>query len=171
MFLAESVVVRCESVTDGPAIRAVNGAAFESPDEAGLVDRLRAEGDVLLSLVAEYRSQIVGHILLSRMWIDTANRFIPAVALAPMAVLPAYQRQGIGGRLIRDGLERLRRQGEEIVVVVGHPDYYPRFGFSREKARCLESPFPAHALMALDLRPGALLGIRGRVRYPVAFGL
>jgi putative acetyltransferase len=59
------------------------------------------------------------------MWIDTANRFIPAVALAPMAVLPAYQRQGIGGRLIRDGLERLRRQGEEIVVVVGHPDYYP----------------------------------------------
>jgi putative acetyltransferase len=167
----ENVIIRCESITDLPAIRDVNEAAFERTDEAGLVDRLRVEGVVLLSLVAEHRSQIVGHILFSRMWIDTAHRSISAVALAPMAVLPAYQRQGIGGRLIRDGLSRLRKQGEEIVIVVGHPDYYPCFGFSTEKARSLESPFPGQAFMALDLRPGALDGMRGRVRYPPAFGL
>lgn len=152
-------------------IRAVNEAAFGGTEEASLVESLRDAGQVLLSLVAETDALVVGHVLFSRMSIDTRAGSIPAVALAPVAVLPAYQRQGVGGRLIRDGLEALRGRGEQIAIVVGHPAYYPRFGFSSEQARRLDSPFPAEAFMTLELRPGALEGIRGSVRYPQAFGL
>ena len=91
--------------------------------------------------------------------------------MAPMAVLPEQQHRGIGGKLIKDGLDLLRRQGEQVVIVVGHPDYYPRFGFSTDKARSLASPFPPEVFMALELRLGALDGVRGKVRYPGAFGL
>jgi putative acetyltransferase len=103
------------------------------------------------------------------MWIKTPSDVVPTVALAPMAVLPQHQRRGIGGRLIRHGLDSLRAQGEKIVIVVGHPTYYPRFGFSSGKTRGLESGFPAEAFMAMELEPGALDGICGRVIYPAAF--
>jgi putative acetyltransferase len=174
MKMAEDVIVRGENGADAQdrsAIRSINEAAFGGPEEADLVDKLRTEGDALLSLVAELEKQIVGHIMFSRMWIETPGGLVSAVALAPMAVLPECQRHGIGGRLIRHGLDLLRSRGEEIVIVVGHPDYYPRFGFSSEKACLLEGPFPAEALMAMELSPGALTGIRGRVIYPAAFGL
>lgn len=153
------------------AVHSVNMAAFGQPDEADLVFRLRNEGVVLLSLVAEHQKRIVGHILFSRMLIETARGSVSAVALAPMAVLPEFQRQGIGGQLIRHGLDLLRARGERIVIVVGHPSYYPRFGFSCEKACSLESPFPGEAFMATELTPGALDGVNGKVRYPAAFGL
>jgi putative acetyltransferase len=146
-------------------------AAFGQVDEADLVDRLQQEGAVLLSLVAVMGTEIVGHILFSRMWVDTANGSMPAVALAPMAVVPGHQRRGIGGRLIRSGLDWLRNRGEQKVIVLGHPDYYPRFGFSVEKAQALESPFPPYAFMATELSHNSLGGICGRVRYPVAFAL
>jgi putative acetyltransferase len=165
------VTVRAEATTDYAAIRQVNEAAFGTTEEADLVEALRSDGLVLLSLVAELNGRIVGHILFSRMSIDTPTEAIAAVALAPMAVSPEFQRQGIGGKLIRLGLEDLRRLGEQMVIVVGHPEYYPRFGFSPAQARWLESPFPPEAFMALELRPGALDGVRGRVRYPPAFGL
>jgi putative acetyltransferase len=168
-----NLIVRCESAEteERSAVHSLNEAAFGRPDEADLVDRLRAEGAVLVSLVATLGERIVGHILFSRMWIETAGGSISAVALAPVAVLPEHQRQGIGGRLIRHGLDLLRGRGERIVIVVGHPEYYPCFGFSSEKARSLASPFPADAFMAMELKPGALDGIRGEVRYPAAFGL
>src|SRR5437588_9141311 len=105
------------------------------------------------------------------MRIETQTGLLAAVALAPVAVLPEHQRLGVGGRLIRKGLEMLRTRGETIVIVVGHPDYYPLFGFSTEKARALDSPFPAGAFMALELSPGALACIRGKILYPSAFGL
>jgi putative acetyltransferase len=170
-FVLAAVVIRPENAGDRAAVRSVNQAAFGQPDEADLVDRLRSEGLVLVSLVAEYRTQVEGHILFSRMWIDTSAISIQAAALAPMAVAPPYQRQGIGERLIRSGLDRLRMLGEEIVIVVGHPDFYLRFGFTTEKARSLESPFPRPAFMALELSPNALDGVCGKVRYPAAFGL
>jgi putative acetyltransferase len=132
---------------------------------------VRKEGVVLVSLVAELDQQIAGHILFSRMWIETAGGPIPAACLAPVAVLPGYQRRGIGARLIRHSLDLLRAQGERIVIVLGHPGYYPRFGFSSEMARLLESPFPPEAFMAMTLVNGGLDGVRGRVRYPAAFGL
>jgi len=152
-------------------IRQVNEAAFGCADEADIVEALRTDGVVLLSVVAELENRIVGHILFSRMSIETPTESVAAVALAPMAVLPGYQRRGIGGRLIRYGLDTLRALGERIVIVVGHPGYYPRFGFSTEQARSLESPFPSDAFMALELSPGALDHTRGRVRYPNSFGL
>ena len=168
-----NLIVRCESAEteERSAVHSLNEAAFGRPDEADLVDRLRAEGAVLVSIVATLGERIVGHILFSRMWIETAGGSISAVALAPVAVLPEHQRQGIGGRLIRHGLDLLRGRGERIVIVVGHPEYYPCFGFSSGKARSLDSPFPVDAFMAMELKPGALDGIRGEVRYPAAFGL
>jgi putative acetyltransferase len=157
------------SIQDLSAIRSVNEAAFESSVEADLIDKLRSNGDVLISLVAESDNKFVGHILFSRMWIETPSGLVPAVALAPMAVLPEYQRRGIGGLLIRQGLDSLRAQGEKIVIVVGHATYYPQFGFSSDRTRGLESPFPAEAFMAMELASGALDGVRGRVVYPAAF--
>jgi putative acetyltransferase len=151
-------------------IRAVNEAAFGGSSEANLVDELRAE-HTLLSLVAEVGPLIVGHTMFSRMWINTSAGLVSAVALAPVAVHPDHQRQGIGGQLIREGLEMLRSRGERIVIVLGHPDYYPRFGFSTEKAKLLQSPFPPEAFMAMELSQGSLEDIQGRVVYPPAFGV
>src|SRR5204862_1656130 len=124
MGSALDVIIRTERSEDRPAIRQVNEAAFGGPDEADLVDALRAEGAVLVSLVAEIDRSIVGHVLFSRMSIDVPDRTTAAAALAPMAVLPAYHRQGIGGKLVEAGLEAVRAMGERIVIVVGHPTYY-----------------------------------------------
>ena len=170
----DNVIVRAENTEDAKerlVIHSINEAAFGCQDEADLVDKLRTEDAVLVSLVAEISERIVGHILFSRMSIETAAGSVLAAALAPMAVLPEHQRRGIGGRMIRYGLNLLRRRGEQIVIVVGHPDYYPRFGFSSEKARSLESSFSPEAFMAIELSPGALDGVRGRIRYPAAFGI
>ena len=166
-----SALVRPETAGDFAGIRRVNESAFGTSEEADLVDSLRNDGDVLVSVVAVLDQQIVGHILFSRMSIDTKAARIPAVALAPMAVAPSYQRQGIGGRLIARGLDDLRALSERIVIVVGHPTYYPRFGFSSERARSLEHPFAPDAFMVLELSRDALDGVRGRVRYPPAFRL
>jgi putative acetyltransferase len=168
---ADGVILRRENPEERGAVRSLNEAAFGRPDEADLVERLRNEGAVLASFVAEAEKRIVGHILFSRMLIETASGPMSAVALAPMAVLPEQQRRGVGGQLIRHGLDWLRGRGEHVVLVLGHPDYYPRFGFSSDRARFLASPFPAEAFMALELLPGALDGVRGTVRYPDAFGL
>lgn len=171
----DSVNIRVEdseSLEERLQIRRINEAAFGGADEADLVDKLRTDGHALISLVAELDAGLVGHILFSRMWIrNQAGAFVSAVALAPVAVLPEHQRRGLGGRLVRHGLELLRARGERIAIVVGHPDYYPRFGFSTEKARSLESPFPAEAFMAIELSTGALDGVQGSVVYPSAFGI
>ncbi len=116
-------------------------------------------------------NRVVGHILFSRMWIETAGERIPAVALAPVAVSREHQRRGIGGKLIERGLDLLRSEAERIVIVLGEPEYYSRFGFSTEKARGLASPFPPEAYMAMELHAGALDGVRGKVRYANAFGI
>jgi putative acetyltransferase len=166
-----SVRIRKEQLRDYNEVRAVNESAFHRPDEADLVDRLREEGVIILSLVAELDGQIVGHILFSRMSIETAQGALPAVSLAPMAVLPSYQGRGVGSGMVRHGLAELRARGEGIVIVLGHKTYYPRFGFASERARSLSSPFPQDAFMALELADGALANVRGAVRYPAAFGL
>ena len=166
-----SQVVREEQPGDWQHVRKVNEAAFERSDEADLIDRLRQEGVVLLSLVAELGSQIVGHIMFSRMTVETAQGPVAAVSLAPMAVLPDRQGRQVGSQLVRRGLAELRDRGEQIVIVLGHEKYYPRFGFSPEKARRLVSPFPPEAFMALELSKGALASLDGTVKYPRAFGL
>ncbi|HTS51359.1 MAG TPA: N-acetyltransferase [Bryobacteraceae bacterium] len=166
-----TLFIRDEQPGDREQVRKVNETAFGRSDEADLIDRLLAEGAVLLSLVAEVDGQIVGHILFSRMTVETEQGPLAAVSLAPMAVLPEQQGRHVGSQLVLCGLARLRDQGERIVIVLGHPHYYPRFGFSCEKARHLASPFPPEAFMALELADGALAGVHGAVRYPAAFGL
>jgi putative acetyltransferase len=170
MSAAAPAHVRHEVPADQGAIRAINEGAFGGSEEADLIEALRAEGAVLLSLVAEHKGRLAGHVLFSRMFIDTAAGPLDAVALAPVAVLPALQHLGIGAALIRAGLEALSARGERIVLVVGHPTYYPRFGFSADLARPLDSPFAGDAFMALELIAGALEGVRGKVRYAKAFG-
>ena len=131
---------------------------------------------VMMNVSAQHLDNNVGlivrnEILFSRMTVDTAQGPIAAVSLAPMAVLPEHQGRGVGNELVRHGLAQLRERGERIVIVLGHARYYPRFGFSSEKARNLAIPFPPESFMALELCEGALEGVHGAVRYPAAFGL
>jgi putative acetyltransferase len=178
---ALKVTIRKEEPKDFRSVRQVNCAAFETEAEAGLVDALRDGGFVELSLVADCDGIIAGHILFSRLPIrldadgqpgDAAHgTTVAALSLAPMAVRPAFQRQGIGSQLVDAGLTTAREQGHCIVVVLGHPEYYPRFGFSAELAKQLHSPFSGDAWMAIELTPGALDGISGQVEYAPPFGI
>ena len=164
------ITTRPETTHDMEAIRAVNRLAFGGDDEARLVDALRDGGYARLSLVAEIDRQIVGHILFSDLLIVTPSETVPALALAPMAVLPDHQRQGIGSELARRGLAVCRELGHSIVIVLGHPDFYPRFGFSVELASRLQSVYSGESFMALELVAGALGGTDGEVLYPPPFG-
>jgi putative acetyltransferase len=166
---AMKCTVRHEVAADHEAIRQVNQLAFGQDAEARLVDTLRDGGYFRLSLVAELAGQVVGHILFSDLPIVTAAGTVPGLALAPLAVLPEFQNRGIGSALVRKGLETCRDQGHGIVIVVGHPHFYPRFGFSTELAARLESPYAGEAFMALELVPGALDGVTGWVQYPPPF--
>ena len=168
------MLIRPETPTDIPLIYAVNQLAFDGrQEEPDLVDAIRLSDDFIpeLSIVAEDNGRVVGHILFSRIHIDTRTGPIPALSLAPLAVLPAFQNRGIGSALVRQGLEECRRLGHAIVIVLGHPDYYPRFGFSAGLAKALECPYGdvGAAWMALELVPGALDGVRGKVVYPPVF--
>jgi putative acetyltransferase len=158
------VRIRRERDADADAIRRVHHAAFGQPDEGRIVEALRAAGAATLSLVAELDGAVAGHIVFSPVTIDRATG---VVGLAPMAVDPAHQRAGIGSALVRAGLDELRSLGHGAVVVLGHVAYYPRFGFvpaSRFGLRC-EYAVPDEVFMALELRPGALAGRAGTVRY------
>jgi putative acetyltransferase len=168
------IIIRSETPADTTAVYTVNKLAFDGRDaEPGLVDAIRKSDDFIpeLSLVAEESGQIVGHILFSPITIQTENGAIPAISLAPLAVLPPYQRQGIGAKLVLKGLEECKRLGHAIVIVLGHPTYYPRFGFSAALAKSLACPFGdcGDAWMALELIPGALSGLTGKVVYPSVF--
>jgi putative acetyltransferase len=163
------ITLRHERPGDEDAVRQVHRAAFPTEDEARLVDALRDGGHARVSLVAEEEGRIVGHVLFSDLAIGAEA--VGALALAPVAVLPARQRRGVGSRLIREGMEECRRRGHRIVVVLGHADYYPRFGFSAELAKPLRSPFSGPHWMAAELVPGALAGVEGPVRYAPPFGL
>lgn len=164
----------CGRPADIPVIYLVNQQAFDGRQaEPDLVDALRASPDFIpgLSLVAEENGRILGHILFSPIRIETPAGPLPALSLAPLAVLPGYQNRDIGSALVRHGLAECRRLGHTIVIVLGHPDYYPRFGFSAGLAQALECPYGdvGEAWMALELVPGALNGVHGRVVYPPAF--
>lgn len=157
--------IREEGPEDAAAIRLVNLAAFPSPLEADLVDHLRADGDLVVSLVAEQDGQLVGHILFCRVRIGSVD----AVSLSPMGVVPEWQGCGIGSALVRRGLEVCRERRERIAVVLGHATYYPRFGFSAELALPLEGYASGPYWMAIELAPGSLTGLSGKVLYPKAF--
>ena len=159
--------IRPERPEDVPLVRAVNERAFGQPDEAALVDAVRARGERRISLVAVDGERLVGHILFTPVTIRAPDRVRDAAGLAPMAVDPDYQRRGIGSRLVTRGLELCRASGYRSVVVLGHPTYYPRFGFvpARLHGIRFELDVPDDAFMVLELEPGALDGCAGVARY------
>jgi len=163
------IEIRTEQSEDHASVRRVNELAFGQRAEADLVEALRAGGHARLSLVAEEAGEIVGHVLFSDLPIVDGIRTIPALALAPLAVVPERQRRGVGSALVREGLRRSAESGYEAVVVLGHPAYYPRFGFSAQLAAHLAAPYAGEAFMAAELVPGALAGVAGAVRYPPPF--
>jgi putative acetyltransferase len=162
------ISIRRERPADIAAIRAVNEAAFEESAEADIVDVLRDSCPDILSLVAETDGEIVGHILFSPVTIEDASQSRQGVGLAPMAVTPNHQRQGIGSKLVEAGLDRLREQGCPFVIVLGHPEFYPRFGFvpaSHRGLRCQWEGVPDAAFMVVVLDEASMAGVTGVARY------
>ena len=133
------------------------------------MEALQAAGRVLLSLVAEEDGRIVGHLLFTEMSIETAEAPFPAVCLGPLAVAPLYQRRGIGGRLVEEGLRQLRDAGHSAVFLLGHPSYYPRFGFRPAREFGVSYQDSRDAFQAVELRAGALSGVSGRAVFAPEF--
>lgn len=164
--------VREERPEDAAAIRVVNERAFGGTMEADLVDTLRAACPERLSLVAADGEDIIGHILFTPATITTAGRTVTGMGLAPMAVLPERQRQGIGSRLAQRGLGMLKERNCPFVIVLGHAEYYPRFGFapaSRHGIACQWPGVPDDVFMILILDAQAMAGVTGIARYRPEF--
>jgi putative acetyltransferase len=161
------VKLRPPTGKDFDAIREVVTAAFGREAEALIVDGVRAEGVAMVELVVEDAGEILGYVLFSRMTTEPAGRF---AGLGPVAVRPDRQGQGIGEALCDAGVAAVRALGADAIVVLGHPDYYPRFGFSHDAAANIASPFAdREAFMALELKPGALAAPI-KADFPAAFG-
>ncbi len=163
-------MIRDARTREQPAIRAIVTHAFGRADEANLVEQLHADGDALFELVAGDDIALRGHALYSRLSIERDGEILAAAALAPVSVLPAFQRQGLGGALIEAGNARCAELGLKAILVLGHPDYYPRFGFTADAALSLDAQFSGPSFMALELEAG-VLSRGGRVRYARAFGV
>jgi putative acetyltransferase len=165
--LGSSIAIRPETPADIAAIREVHRLAFAQDDEGRLVDALRANDVAMLSLVATLDRKVVGHIMYSPLVIGE----ITGAGLGPVAVLPAYQRRGVGSRLVEAGNEELRRRGCPCIAVLGHPGYYPRFGFTRASAHGItcEWSVPDDVFMLLVLDAGVMDGVSGLARYRPEF--
>lgn len=164
----------CSETNDDIAkIREVVTAAFGQTNEAQLIETIRNSPNFLpeLSIVAKENENVLGHILFSPITIEAQREMMGAIALAPIAVTPARQRQGIGTQLVQVGLSKCRDLGHSIVVVLGHPQYYRRFGFQTASKFGVQAPFPVpdEAFMVLELMPDALKNVSGTVRYPTYF--
>ena len=161
-------MIRDARASDHPQIRAMLDAAFKRGHEGDIVDHLRADGDVMFELVEEDGAgTLTGHVLFSRLWADSINLY---AALGPLSVRPDVQQTGAGQRLTRAALDTAKEFGAHAVIVLGHPDYYPRFGFSAEATRNVTCPYSGlPAFMALEIEPGALAQPIS-IAYPDAFG-
>ena len=165
------VIIRQERQEDIASIYEVNAKAFSSIGEANLVNKLRSRNQIILSLVAIADDQIVGHILFTPVTLSGSEKEFMGVGIGPLAVLPKFQKQGIGTLLVKTGLEQCQKKGYEFVVVLGDPGYYSRFGFvstSQYNIRC-EYDVPVEAFMAIALQEGALKQRPGVVKYQPEF--
>jgi putative acetyltransferase len=162
------VEIRREKPKDIKQIYSVNEQAFKDSAEARIVDDLRENCPGTLSLVAEDEGEIVGHIFFSPTSIEWSGTLIKGMGLAPMAVRPDRQRQGIGSHLVRAGLEILEEKGCAYIIVLGHPEFYTRFGFkpaSKYNLTCQWEGIPDEAFMIVVNDPPSLLGVKGVARY------
>ena len=164
------ILIRDETPQDYRTVYTVNEQAFETNAEAELVNLLRSRGKAVISLVAEIGGEIVGHILFSPVAIEPHAPAWNALGLAPVAVRPGHQQQGIGKALVNSGLERCRELDIDLVVVLGHPTYYPKFGFRKASDYGLANEYQADdAFMVLELKPGILGKVNGLVKYAPEF--
>jgi putative acetyltransferase len=165
-----NTLIRPEEPADYPRVYAVNASAFETPAEAKLVEVLRREAHPYISIVAEKNGEITGHILFSPV-ILSGHTDLKIMGLGPVAVVPDKQGNGIGSALIKAGLETCRDLGYGAVVVLGHKDYYPRFGFTPSVGYGIgcEYDAPPEAFMVIELVPGYLRGAKGTIQYHQAF--
>jgi putative acetyltransferase len=165
------MTVRPEKPEDLPAIRDVIEQAFGRPAEADLVDALRRNGKAALSLVAEENGRVVGHILFTLVTVETAERELSGVGLAPLAVLPDFQNRGVGSSLVKIGLGRCLESGHPFAVVLGHSHYYPRFGFAPASRFGIRSEYDVadENFMAIELQDGALQDQAGLAKYQPEF--
>ena len=165
------MIIRLEQQTDRQQIRIINKNAFDTDAEANLVDLLRQSNIPLISLVAEVDNQLIGHILFGPVTLAEQTQACAIAGLAPMAVLPAWQNKGVGSRLVKDGLKHCAEAVYDAVVVLGHPDYYPRFGFVPASRFHIKSEYevPDEVFMLKELKQSALKGIKGVVQYHRAF--
>jgi putative acetyltransferase len=159
--------IRDERVQDAEAVDRLVTQAFGRQSETRLVARLRASGKIAFSMIAGEKDHLLGYALFSCIAIEHEGRDFPALALAPLAVLPAFQRLGIGSALLSAGLERCREGGHPRVLVQGAPLYYGRFGFVPASRFGVRGPFPeaGESFMALELQPAAFANLSGRARY------
>ena len=168
-----NILIRPETKSDYPAVKKVNDLAFNQPNEGILVEKLRNNPAFIpeLSLVAEYESTIIGHILFFPISILNDTRISHSLALAPMSVLPEYQKKGVGSELVLTGLNTAAKSGYRSVIVLGHKDYYPKFGFRPASNWNIQAPFEVRpeSFMAIELSCCGLKGISGTVKYPPEF--
>lgn len=169
------MTVRTERAEDIAAIGEVNRRAFEQPDEADLVDRLRGL-ERSLSLVAvdempDGTEQVIGHLLITPVRLDPHQPNLDLRAIGPMAVTPEHQRQGIGSRLVEEAIARCTDRGVDALFVLGHPDFYPRFGFEPSAPHGITSEYEVGAIyfMMRELRADVLEGVEGVVKYDARF--
>lgn len=162
------IEIREEKQEDYDEVRMVNEQAFGQPEEGRIVDKLRETCKEVVSLVAVSNNEVVGHIFFSPVTIDIEGRSIKGMGLAPMAVLPGFQNQGIGTMLVREGVRRIKETACPFIVVLGHENYYPRFGFERASKFGLKSQWegvPDDAFMAMILDESEMKGVAGVVKY------
>jgi putative acetyltransferase len=168
--MSDLLHVRDEQVGDEQAIHHVHACAFRRELEARLVDLIRTAGKAAIALVGCENERVIGHILFSPITIANAPTGFRGLALGPIGVLPEHQRKGIGSTLIRDGLTRCEGEGYDLVVLLGHVTYYPRFGYKRAKVFGLDNEYGAEdAFMVRELKSGILMQVSGLVKFASEF--
>ena len=168
------IEIRTEVLKDYDSIRTVNYLAFGQPEEGNIVGKLRDNCKEIISLVAVSDEKIVGHILFSPATIEHNDKYISGMGLAPMSVLPEFQNQGIGSSLVKEGLRRIKETDCPFIIVLGHENYYPRFGFERASIYGLKSQWegiPDEAFMVMILDKSVMLKVSGVARYREEFNV